>query len=233
MRRLAIFRIIIVDDHPILRDALTTLIAQRSEGQFQVVGTAANADEALALIKASPSDMVILDISLDGLDGIELIKTIRSLGHPVKILVLSMYDESLYAERALDAGAEGYVMKQQEPSEVFGAICSVAAGNIYFSRRILRRLMKRDRSIASADMACGIDVLTDRELETFRLLGQGWKTRRIADELHLSIKTVERYSIRIRQKLGLESPNALIVHAAQWVSSRAGVPHDTGRGSCL
>lgn len=213
-------RMMIVDDHPILRDALAQLISQKAGREFEIVGMAGNADDALSQMKTSRLDMVVVDISLKGLDGIELIKKIRALGYDVNILVFSMYDETLYAERALEAGADGYVMKQREPSEIFNAIRSVSRGDVYFSNRIVGQLVRRKTSRSSDNFISSIDLLTDRELETFRLLGLGWKTHRISDELHLSIKTVETYCAHIKMKLDLGNFNELITHAVQWVNSR-------------
>ena len=211
-------RIMIVDDHPIVRDALSTLMSQRAGAEFEIVGMAGDANSALSQIKMSNPDMIIVDISLEGLDGIELIKTIRALEYKVKILVLSMYDESLYAERVLEAGADGYIMKQREPCEIFTAIRTVAHGDIFFSNRILRNVVKQNVGVSDRFVS-SIHSLSDRELETFRLLGLGWKTNRIADELHISIKTVETYCGHIKTKLHLENFNQLIAHAAHCVSS--------------
>lgn len=211
-------RIMIVDDHPLLRDAVSTLISETPELEFTVVGMAGDADNALSEIKTSSVDMIVVDISLGGLDGIELIKTIRSLGCEARILVLSMYDELLYAERAIEAGADGYVMKNQEPSEIFHAICTVARGDVYFSNKILSKLIKGNVNCAN-NQSLFLHSLSDRELETFNLLGLGWKTHRIADEMHVSIKTVETYCAHIKRKLNLEDFNQLITHAAHCVSS--------------
>jgi DNA-binding NarL/FixJ family response regulator len=183
-------RIMIVDDHPIVRDGLAQLISQKSGQEFEIVGMAGSVTEALPLLKTLSPDMLIVDISLGGMDGTEFIKTIRAMGHDLRILVVSMYDESLYAERVLEAGADGYVMKHEEPSEIFNAICAVAQGEVYFSNRIIAKMIRRKSSRSSENFVTAIDSLTDRELQTFRLLGLGWKTQQIADELHLSMKTV-------------------------------------------
>ena len=214
-------RIMIVDDHPIVRDGLAGLISQKSGDEFEIVGMAGSVDEALSLLKTLSPDMVIVDISLKGTDGTEFIKTIRAMGHDFRILVFSMYDESLYAERVLEAGADGYVMKQEEPFEIFNAICAVAQGEVYFSNRIIAKMLRRKSSRSSENFVTAIDSLTDRELQTFRLLGLGWKTQQIADELHLSMKTVETYCAHIKTKLDLQNFNELIRHAVQWVNSRS------------
>ena len=213
-------RIIIVDDHPIVRDGLVQLISQKAPSEFEIVGTTGNAGDALSLMKTLTPDMIIVDIFLEGMDGIELIKTIRALGYTVQILAFSMYDESFYAERVFEAGADGYIMKQEEPSDIFNAICAVAQGRVYFSDRILAHMLRRQTSKSSENYVTAVDSLTDRELETFRLLGLGWKTHRIADILHLSIKTVETYCAHIKTKLDLGNFNELITRAVQWVNSR-------------
>lgn len=213
-------RIMIVDDHPLVSYGLAQLISQKAEDEFEIVGTAENANDALSLLKTLHPDMLIVDVSLEGMDGIEFIKTIKALQYDVHILFFSMYDEALYAQRALEAGADGYVMKQEEPSEVFNAIRSVSRGDVYFSKRIVTQMLKRKTPRSPHKAVQTIDILTDRELETFRLLGLGWKTQRIADELHISIKTVETYCTNIKAKLGLKHFNDLIKHAVQWVNSR-------------
>jgi len=209
----------IVEDHPIVRDALSQLILQNAGNEFEIAGTAGNVSEALSLLKKMSFDMAIVDISLEGADGIELIKDIRSMNYKMNILIISMFEESLYAERSLQAGADGYIMKDEEPSEILNAICTVAKGGVYFSNRIVSKFIRRKQSQSSENLVSTIDLLTDRELETFRFLGLGWKTRQIAKELHLSIKTVETYCANIRTKLKIDHFNQLITHATQWVNS--------------
>lgn len=215
-------RIIIVDDHPIVRDGLARLISEKGGPEFEIVGTAGTVSEALSLMETLSPDMLIVDISLEGKDGTELIKTIRAMEYDSRILVFSMYDEFLYAERVLEAGADGYVTKQEDPAKIFDAVCAVARGEVYFSNRIIAKLVRRKKSKSSDNFVTVIDSLTDRELETFRLLGLGWKTQWIASELHLSVKTVDTYCAHIKRKLDLEHFNELIQHAVQWVNSRSG-----------
>jgi len=217
-------RILIVDDHPIVREGLARLIAQKSKDDFEIVAATGDPDEALSLVQTLEPDMLIVDIFLEGMDGINLIKCVRTLRDQVRILALSMYDESLYAERALEAGADGYIMKQEEPSTIFKAIATVAQGEVYFSRPIVTKLLRGPARKTAPSPGTSTDVLTDRELETFRLLGLGWTTRRIARELHISIKTVETHHGRIKMKLGLSNYNELIQRAVQWVQSGAGEP---------
>jgi len=203
-------RILLVDDHPIIYDGLAQLIAHKGRGELEIIGAERSAEDALATLRRVDPDMLIVDIFLQGTDGIELVKRARAQKADIKILVFSMYDESLYAERASAAGADGYVMKHAEPSEIFKAVSTVAKGEVYFSRRILSRLIRKESRARG-------HALSDREMETFRLLGLGWTTHQIADELHLSIKTVETYCSHIKLKLGLRNFNELIQRAAQWI----------------
>ena len=202
-------RILVVDDHPIIYDGLAQLVAQKGRGELEIIGVEQTAEDALATMRRVDPDMLIVDIFLQGTDGIELVKRARAQKADIKILVFSMYDESVYAERASAAGADGYVMKHAEPSEIFKAVSTVAKGEVYFSWRILSTLVRKGSRPRG-------NVLSDREMETFRLLGLGWTTHRIADELHLSIKTVETYCGHIKLKLGLRNFNELIQRAAQW-----------------
>ncbi len=212
--------IFIVDDHPIVREGLAQLIEQKFGGLHRVVGQADNADDALKNVIRLKPDMVIVDIFLNkGSDGIELVKRMKSQNSDIYILVLSMHDESLYAERAISAGAQGYVMKQREPEEIIKAVKKTLEGQVYLSDEIATLLL-RNKAIHK-DKSCSlISLLTDRELEVFRLFGTGWTTRKIAKHLHLSIKTIETYCARIKEKLELDNANELIQHAVHWVNSK-------------
>ena len=211
--------ILIVDDHPIVREGMAQLVEQKFGGQHKVTGQADNADEALDKLTLLKPDMVIVDIFLKGSDGIELVKRIRSKDHDINILVLSMHDESLYAGRAIAAGAQGYVMKQEEPEEIIKAIDQVLQGQVYLSSKMATSLLRNRANNTDKGLSL-ISLLTDRELEVFRLFGSGWTTRKIAKHLHLSIKTIETYSSRIKEKLELENVNELIQRAVQWVNSK-------------
>jgi len=211
-------RIILVDDHPIVREGLRRLLEQKAGGEIQVCGEAADSQDALALIEQTAPDMAIVDVFLQGADGIELTKCIRCRWPSLGVLVLSMHDEQLYADRALQAGANGYIMKKASPDEMLKAIRTVLGGGSYVSQAVLSRMVTRIRE-GRGSMPAGVEVLSDRELEVFRLIGHAVTTRGVAEELCVSVKTVETYLARIRQKLGLHTMNEVIQHAVQWVNS--------------
>lgn len=207
-------RIMVVDDHPIVRQGLSQLIG--SEPGLEVCGEASDAAEALKLLAETKPDLIIVDISLNSGNGIELIKQIKVRDENVRMLVSSMHDESLFAERALRAGAMGYINKAETTDKVFDAIHQVLAGKIYLSARMTDRMLCR--AIGSEEHMTGspIDSLSDRELEVFELIGQGLTTRQIAAKLHLSPKTVETYRENIKSKLNLNNATELTRHAVQW-----------------
>ncbi|MEZ0335518.1 MAG: response regulator, partial [Gemmatimonadales bacterium] len=193
-------RVFVVDDHPIVRQGLALLIDQ--EPDLVVCGAAEEAESALAAIGASRPDVLVLDISLPGPDGIDLLKTIRSTDPTLPILVLSMHDEATYAQRALRAGANGYIMKQEATENVLVALRRILRQEVYLSDRIANKMLRQlvshgGRGASEAPIA----RLSDRELEVFRLIGAGLGTRQIADELRISIKTVESYQAHIKEKL--------------------------------
>jgi DNA-binding NarL/FixJ family response regulator len=210
--------IVLIDDHPLLRKGLTRTIEK--EADLSVVGQMDSAEEALGAIEDLTPDLAIVDISLPGMSGMELIKHLQSRTPDVRILVVSRHDESLYAERCIRAGARGYVMKQEAGDAIVNAIRTVLNGRIFVSEEINERLLQsmaeggRDRIMQSP-----LEVLSDRELEVFELTGRGDSTREIAERLHLSVKTVESYRARIKNKLNLDSANELMKHAVQWVES--------------
>jgi len=182
-------KILIVDDHPIVRQGLAELI--NHEKDLTVCGQAEDAHRAMRDIKALKPDIVIVDILLKGANGLELIKDIKSHYPGVAVLTLSMHDESLYAERALRAGARGYIMKQEATDRVIVAIRKVLTGQIYISQRMAEKMMNKLIGAASDVTNSPIESLSDRELEVFSLIGRGHGTRQIAEDLHLSIKTIE------------------------------------------
>jgi len=210
-------RVLIVDDHPILRQGLSRLI--NSEPDLKVVAEADNAQLALEKIEVDKPDLLIVDISLPGIDGIELIKTVRLTHRNLPALVVSMHDESLFAERALRAGARGYIMKQEALDKVLVAIRRVLAGEIFVSEKIATSML--EKLVASEDKAIRspIDLLSNRELTVFRMIGQGYKTSQIAEKLHLSVKTIESYRAHIKEKLKLADGTDLLKCAIQWVQS--------------
>jgi DNA-binding NarL/FixJ family response regulator len=206
--------VFVVDDHPIVRQGLALLINQ--EPDLAVCGAAEEMQSALAAIHAVRPDILIVDISLNGPDGLELLKTVRLTMPRLPVLILSMHDESLYAERALRAGANGYIMKQEATEKVLVALRRILSGEIYVSDRIASSMMRHYVRGANLSEHSSISELTDRELEVFRLIGEGHGTRQIAEALHLSVKTVESYQAHIKEKLSLRSARELVQHAVQW-----------------
>jgi DNA-binding NarL/FixJ family response regulator len=214
-------RVFVVDDHPIVRQGLSQLINR--EPDLMVCGEAEDARAALEAIAALNPGFLIVDVSLDGPDGIELLKAIRARDPRLPVLMLSMHDESLYAERALRAGANGYIMKQEATDRVLIAIRQILGGEVYVSDRIAQKMMHQFIGRSGGVKRSTMEELTDRELEVFRLIGQGHGTRQIAEELHLSIKTVESYHAHIKDKLSLKNARELVQHAVQWVTSQGQV----------
>jgi len=207
-------KVFVLDDHPIVRQGLALLINQ--EPDLVVSGQAEEAHGALKGIAACRPDIVIVDISLSGPDGLEVIKTIRTTDASLPVLVLSMHEESVYAERALRAGANGYIMKQEATEKVLVALRRILNHEIYVSERIASKLLRQYVSGTVTAKQSPVSELTDRELEVFRLIGEGHGTRQIADELHVSVKTVESYQAHIKEKLSLRSARELVQHAIQW-----------------
>jgi DNA-binding NarL/FixJ family response regulator len=209
-------RVLIVDDHPAVREALALRI--RRQPDLEVCGEAADTGDALHLAAETQPDVAVVDISLKTGNGIDLIRRIKNRNDHVRILVCSMHSESLYAERALRAGALGYVTKDQATDRIVEAIRQVLAGKVWLSEALAERLLQRAIGTEHSEiMRSPLDALADRELEVFRLIGQGLKTAEIAERLHLSVKTVETYRDRIRQKLDLDDGTKLAHYATQWV----------------
>jgi len=210
-------KVLIIDDHPILRKGLSMLINQ--EPDLVVVAEADNAQRALEMIDAHKPDMLIVDISLPGIDGIELIKTVKLNYRDIPSLVVSMHDESLFAERALRAGARGYIMKQEALEKVLVAIRRVLGGEIFVSDRITTSMLEKLVSSDDKAISSPIGLLSNRELTVFRMIGQGLKTSEIAEKLHLSVKTIESYRAHIKEKLKLSDGTELLKYAIQWVQN--------------
>jgi DNA-binding NarL/FixJ family response regulator len=209
-------RVLIVDDHPAVREALAVRIGRQRD--LEVCGEAADTSEALTLVAEARPDVAVVDISLRTGNGIDLIKRIKDRDDHVRILVWSMHSESLYAERALRNGALGYITKDQATDQIVEAIRRVLAGKVWLSDAMAERMLQRTVGARQHEATRSpLDALADRELEVFRLIGQGVKTAEIAERLHLSVKTVETYRDRIRQKLDLEDGTKLAHFAAQWV----------------
>jgi DNA-binding NarL/FixJ family response regulator len=205
--------VFVVDDHPLLRQGLALLINR--EPDLEVCGEAEEAQSAMKAIATTNPDILIADISLNGPDGLELLKNIRASQPYLPVLVLSMHDETIYAERALRARANGYIMKQEATEKVLVAVRRILKGEIYLSERMANKLLHQYVSGAATDVVSRLVSLSDRELEVFRLIGEGRSTRQIAEELHLSIKTVETYQAHIKDKLSLRSGRELVQHAIQ------------------
>ncbi|MHC4213275.1 MAG: response regulator transcription factor [Planctomycetota bacterium] len=211
-------KVFLVDDHPIVRQGLAELI--NHEDDLEVCGQAEDAREALKEIKKQQPDMVIVDLSLKETSGVELIKDLKSQYIGLPVLALSMHDESIYAERALRAGARGYIMKQEATDEVISAIRKVLSGQIYASERMTAKMVRRLVGGTPEVGTSAIERLSDRELEVFLLIGQGYGTRQIAEKLFLSVKTIETYRAHIKDKLNLSGSAELLQYSIQWVNSQ-------------
>jgi DNA-binding NarL/FixJ family response regulator len=211
-------RIVIVDDHPLFRKGLEELI--HSDGSFAVCGEAGNATEAMEVIRKLNPDLAIVDLSLPGANGIELIKNIRAEFSKLPILVLSMHDESLYALRALRAGAEGYVMKHEAMANVVQAIREVFNGRPYLSPAMAAQVITKFAHRESEGEPDAVERLSDRELEILELIGKGREVREIANRLHLSPKTVETHRAHIKEKLQLKNAREVVRFAVQWIDAR-------------
>jgi DNA-binding NarL/FixJ family response regulator len=207
-------KVLVVDDHPIVRQGLALLINR--EPDLAVCGEAENAHAAIVFLMKNKPDILVVDISLNGPDGLDLLKDIRTRHPDIPVLILSMHDESIYAERALRAGAQGYIMKQEATEKVLMALRRILTHEIYVSERIANRMLQRYIGNPNLERPSSLSDLTDRELEVFRLIGLGHSTRQIAEELHISVKTVESYQAHIKEKLSLRSGRELVQHAIQW-----------------
>ncbi len=215
--RKAKYRVLLIDDHPILRKGLAELINQESD--LIVCGEAEEAPKAFEAVGVLNPDVALVDISLKGGNGLELIKNIKARWPDLPLLVLSMHDETLYAERALRAGSLGYIMKEEAIEKVLNAIRHVIAGEIFLSDRMKARMLNQLVGGRIKQGTTSIDNLSDRELEVFRLIGEGRGTRQIAEELRLSVRTVEAYREYIKDKLNLKNGTELVQHAFQYVHS--------------
>ncbi len=209
-------RVLLVDDHPIVRQGLAQLLEQ--EDDLIVCGEADNALSALEAIDALKPDIAIVDIRLKGINGIELIKKIKSRLSELPVLVMSMHDESLYAERALRAGARGYIMKEEATDKMLIAVRKVMQGEIYLSEGMVSRILHR-LADGKSETDSPLDRLSDRELEVFQLIGEGLATRQIAERLTVSVKTIESYRAHIKEKLELSTSTEVMHQAVQWVQN--------------
>jgi DNA-binding NarL/FixJ family response regulator len=208
-------RILIIDDHPIVRQGLKMMI--EGEPDLSVCGEANGMSQAMQLYFETEPDVIIADISLENGSGIELVKELIAQNEDLKILVCSMHEESLFAERALRAGAKGYINKEQATDKLIDAIRRVASGRVYLSEQMTDRMLCRQVGSGDEPPKSEIETLSDRELEVFEQIGHGVTTRQIAEKLHLSPKTVETYRENIKHKLNLSNATELTQHAVQWV----------------
>jgi DNA-binding NarL/FixJ family response regulator len=211
-------KVVIVDDHPLFRERLAQLI--NHELDMEVIGEAESAKEAIHLIRDRSPDLAIIDITLKGSSGLELIKNIKILSIGVPILVLSMHDESLYAERALRAGATGYITKHQAADEVLLAIRRVLAEEVYISEKMTSVFLKSLTATGVKRIPRPVDRLTDRELEVLDMIGRGRTTRQISDTLQLGVATVDTYRARIKEKMNFRNAAELQHFAIRWVRER-------------
>jgi len=211
-------RILIVDDHPMMRQGLAQLIG--AEPDMAICGEAENAEQALDAIKPLKPDLVLADISLPGKNGLELIKDFQAIQPDLPVLVISMHDESLYAERVLRAGGRGYIMKQEGGKKLMDAIRQVLEGKIYVSQKMSADILEMFSGRRAGAESSPVEKLTDREFEVFQLIGQGKSTRDIAEQLHLSMKTVDVHRANIKTKLKLKSAVELVRFAVRWVESQ-------------
>ena len=210
-------RVLIVDDHPIFRAGLNGLV--NLEAELTVCGEANDAKQAMQAVEKLHPDLVLLDMSLPGKGGLELLKDIRAIAPQTPVLIISMHDETLYAERVIKAGGRGYIMKQEGPEKIVQAVRKVLSGGISVSERISAQILDA-MSGGKGGTSSSVSTLTDREFEVYRLLGQGKEPHEIARTLHLSIKTVDTHRAHIRQKLGLRNATELIHHATRWTAEQ-------------
>ena len=209
--------ILIVDDHPLVRDQLRAVV--ESQEDLKICGEAEDGDHALSAISATKPGLAIVDLTLKGSSGLDLIKELHLRYPKLPVLVVSMHDESLFAERALHAGARGYITKQEATKKILHAIRQVLTGEIYLSEKMGAKVLTKMTGGRDARGKSSIERLTDRELQVFRLIGHGRSTRQIGDELHLDMKTIETYRARIKVKLGIKDATELLQQAILWVHS--------------
>ena len=208
-------RILIVDDHAVIREGLRALLSR--EPGIEVCGEAGNVKMALNLVREVSPTLAIIDISIGDESGLDLIRRIREFDANIRILAWSMYDDLLYAERALSAGAMGFINKREGTRTIVEAIQTIRAGNVYLSERMKNHMIHRSVGGQSATGKTPIETLSNRELEVFRMIGKGLTTAEIGKSLHLSVKTVETHRQRIKRKLQLDDANKLVREATQWV----------------
>lgn len=208
------YKVVIIDDHPIVRQGLAMMIDQ--ENDLRVCGDASDIPSALEAVREHSPDIAVVDISLGQSSGLNLIEDLTRQYPGLSILALSMHDETLYAERCLRAGAKGYIMKKEPPEKVIVAIKDILNGGIYVSNNLGSKLLHKLVAKKSGAADTGVNVLSNRELEVFRLIGQGLKTGKIAEQLNLSVKTIETYIDHIKKKMHFKDSRELFLNAVQW-----------------
>ncbi len=213
------FRLLLVDDHPVFRRGIAGLISD--EPDFEIAAEASDSLTALTAMRNEEPDLALVDVSLPGHNGIELIKLMLAERPKLKILMLSMHDESLYALRALRAGAKGYVMKAEAMNNVLVALRKVASGEIYVSDKVANLLIFKAIKSDDAGVGSPVDSLSDRELEVLELLGRGYPSRDIAERLHLSVKTIETHRAHIKEKMNFKDAGEMIRFAVEWTAHEA------------
>ena len=207
-------RVFLVDDHPAIREAIADTIDQTID--MDICGETSSADEAFHMVEEEKPDVAIVDISLDDGHGLDLVQNIRAQYPDVKMIVFSMYDENVYAERAIRAGASGYLMKSEPTQSMLKAIRRVNDGEVYLSRRMSSRILNKVAMGRSSSPSFPIDDLTDREMAVFQMLGQGYSIKDIQERLNLTRKTIETYRRRAKEKLGFDTVSELLQYAVQW-----------------
>lgn len=211
-------RIYIVDDHPLVRQGLSQIVA--SEADMEICGEAEDSPAAIRGVGEANPDAIIVDISLKGANGLELIKNLKAIHEDIPILVFSMHDETIYAQRALRAGAKAYVMKKESPSKVVDAIRKIIQGEIYVSPSVADQVLHQIVSGPGNFSTSPVDRLTDRELEVVQLIGRGLSSREVAESLHLSVKTIESHRAHVKEKLSLRNATELVQFSVQWVDQQ-------------
>ncbi len=211
-------RIYIVDDHPLVRQGLTQIVA--NETDMEICGEAEDSPAAIRGVGEANPDAIIVDISLKGANGLELIKNLKAIHEDIPILVFSMHDETIYAQRALRAGAKAYVMKKESPSKVVDAIRKIIQGEIYVSPSVADQVLHQIVNGPGNVSTSPVDRLTDRELEVVQLIGRGLSSREIAESLHLSVKTIESHRAHVKEKLSLRNATELVQFSVQWVDQQ-------------
>ena len=211
-------RIYIVDDHPLVRHGLCQIVA--NEADMEICGEAEDSPAAIRGVGEANPDAIIVDISLKGANGIELIKNLKAIHDDIPILVFSMHDETIYAQRALRAGAKAYVMKKESPSKVVDAIRKIIQGEIYVSPSVADQVLHQIVNGPGNVSTSPVDRLTDRELEVVQLIGRGLSSREVAESLHLSVKTIESHRAHVKEKLGLRNATELVQFSVQWVDQQ-------------